>query len=848
MIKLVIETPEGISEFNFKNEAVLGRDTTCEVQILDPLSSRRHCRIYREEEKFFVEDLNSSNGTKLNGEPVKKSELTEKDCVQIGQVKIKIQKQHSVKLQKVAFEPVIIQVKSADKSKEYNFLQSEVVFGREDSNDVTLNEKLSSRKQFKFIIGLNQIFVEDLGSANGTKIKDEKIVGKIPYRPGTIVTVGGTEIVLNLKNVVQLPILVVSRLNDVKEVILNGEIIFGREATCQFVLQEGNASRRHFKIFKEGEHLYVEDLKSSNGTRHNGIKLTSRAELRPGDLITVGETNISLKRNINDPDAASLEANSWKLSVETEIESHEYSFISGMEVGRDEDCAVTIKDVKSSRRHCKFLLEGGKYYVEDLGSSNGTKVDGIAITKKEITENNVIEIGSTKIKLARGRPDKMLGQVIRGYQVLKCVGKGDNGAEYIGRQTSMKRLVTLKVVAEKFLETEAKKQNFLKDTVELAKVQHPHLLTILESFSHRLGDKEVHILATEYLEGLPLSKRIQKNGKIEVNNAVHFIEQACAALQVLHSKNLFHKNIKPSIFLITKDGKVKLSDAGLSKPELKSEYELSTEAIWYEAPERAKGKPATAASDIYELGATLYHAVTGRVPFDGKTALAVNTKKINMLPEEPCKIDSSISVNLNKVIVKCMQIEPALRYTSVGELQKDLEALNAAPVVWDAGEDYRQFEKIKKQDYQSVLWIVTGILSIIGIALNWWAINYNTETNQLTRGYYKLEAVASTGKQKYEENIQTLQEIMQGEYPKILKDKAKVFKDKIDFMQKDLTPKDQIELYVKAINLISQGGDNIQEGYKILKNLSQIVAPETTFGKKVIKKEQAIKAMLNTQN
>jgi len=847
MIKLVIETPEGISEFNFKNEAVLGRDTTCEIQILDPLSSRRHCRIFREEEKYFVEDLNSSNGTKLNGEPVKKSEITEKDCVQIGQVKIKIQKRQSVKMEKVAFEPVTVLVKSADKSKEYNFLQSEIVFGREDSNDVTLNEKLSSRKQFKFIIGLNQIFIEDLGSSNGTKIKDEKIVGKIPYRPGTVVTVGGTEIVLNLKNVVQLPILVVSRLNDVKEVILNGEIIFGREANCQFVLQEGNASRRHFKIHKEGELIFVEDLKSSNGTRLNGIKLSSRAEFKQGDLITVGETNISLKRTITDADAAILEANSWKLIVETELESREYSFASPMEAGRDEDCGITIKDVKSSRKHCQFLIEDGKYFVEDLGSSNGTKVDGVAVTKKEITENSIIEIGATRIRLAKGRPDKMLGQVIRGYQVLKCVGRGDNGDEYIGRQTSMKRLVMLKVVAEKFLETEAKKQNFLKDTVELAKVQHPHLLTILESFSHRLGDREVHILATEYLEGLPLSKRIQKNGKIEVNNAVHFIEQACAALQVLHAKNLFHKNIKPSIFLVTKDGKVKLSDAGLSKPELKSEYELSTEAIWYEAPERAKGKPATAASDIYELGATLYHAVTGRVPFDGKTALAVNTKKINMLPEEPSKIDSGISANLNKVIMKCMQIDPVARYASVGELQKELEALNVAPVVWDAGEDYRQFEKIKKQDYQSVLWIIVGVLSIIGIALNYWAINFNTETNQLTRGYYKLEAVASSGKQRYEENVETLKELMQGEYPKILKDKAKEFKESIDILQKEVTPKYQIDLYVKAINLLSQGGENIQEGYKILKDLSLIVALDSSFGVKVIKKEQAIRDLLNKQ-
>jgi pSer/pThr/pTyr-binding forkhead associated (FHA) protein/serine/threonine protein kinase len=848
MIKLVIETPEGISEFNFKNEAVLGRDTTCEVQILDPLSSRRHCRIYREEEKFFVEDLNSSNGTKLNGEAVKKSEITEKDCVQIGQVKIKIQKKHSVKIPKTIFEPVVIQVKNSEKSKEYHFAQNEIVFGREDSNDVALNEKLSSRKQFKFIVATEQIFIEDLGSANGTKIKDEKITGKILYRPGTIVTVGGTEITLNLKNVVQLPILVVSRLNDVKELILNGEIIFGRDATCQFVLQEGNSSRRHFKIYKEGETLYVEDLKSSNGTRHNGIKLTNRAELKPGDLVSVGETNVSLKRSANDPDMAILEQNSWKLSVVADMEAHDYVFVSGMEVGRGDDCAVIIKDVKSSRKHCKILLEDGKYYVEDLGSSNGTKVDGVAITKKEITENNLIEIGTTKIRLARGTPDKMLGQAIRGYQVLKCVGNGDNGAEYIGRQTSMKRLVTLKVVAEKFLETEAKKQNFLKDTVELAKIQHPHLLTILESFSHRLGDKEVHILATEYLEGLPLSKRIQKKGKIEVNNAVHFAEQACAALQVLHSKNLFHKNIKPSIFLITKEGKVKLADAGLSKPELKSEYELSTEAIWYEAPERAKGKPATAASDIYELGATLYHAVTGRVPFEGKTALAVNTKKINMLPEEPIKIDLSISANLNKVIVKCMQIDPSLRYASVGELQKELEALNVAPVVWDAGEDYRQFEKIKKQDYQSVLWIIVGVLSIIGITLNWWAINYNTETNQLARGYFNLEAVASAGKQKYDENIQTLKEIIQGEYPKILKDKAKEFKDKLEFMQKDVTPKDQIDLYIKAIELISQGGDNVQEGYKIIKNLSQIVSPDTTFGKKVIKKEQAIKALLIIPN
>ena len=850
MVKLLIETPEGVTEFDLKSEAVLGRDTTCEVQILDPLSSRRHCRIFKENDKFFVEDLNSSNGTKLNGEPVKKSEITETDCVQIGQVKIKIIKPQSATTVKKQIEPVVVVVKSQDKNKEYNFTKEEISFGREDSNDVTLNEKLSSRKQFKFIITPENIFLEDLGSSNGTKIKDEKVVGKVVYRPGTIVTVGGTEITLNLKNVnvVQLPILLINRKGEQKELILNGEIIFGREASCNFVLQEGNSSRRHFKIFKEGNFVYVEDLKSSNGTKHNGIKIITRTQLNIGDVITVGDTNISLKNQNVENLSVAPDANAYKITVMTDMETREYPLVNGIEVGRGDDCAIIIKDAKSSRKHSRFLVEDGKFYIEDLGSSNGTKVDGVVITKREISDSNLIEIGATKIKISKGMPDRILGQTIRGYQILKCFGVGDNGAVYIARQQSMKRIVALKVVAEKFLETETKKQNFLKDTMEFAKIQHPHLLTILESFSDIVVGKNLHILVTEFVECLPLTKRIQKNGKIEANNAVHFIEQACDALQVIHAKNLYHKNLKPSVFFISKDGKVKLADAGLSKPELKSEYELSTEAIWYEAPERAKGKPATAASDIYELGATLYHAVTGRVPFDGKTALAVNTKKINMLPEEPNKVESSISTALNNVIMKCMQIDPANRYASVVELKKELVALNAAPVVWDAGEDYRQFEKIKKQDYQNLLWIITGVLCLMGITINWLIYSKHEEDKQLFNGYSALSNISKASSSSADESSKALNEIINGNYHQIVKDKALEFKQKIDIVKKDSTPQEQINQYIKALNLINEGGNSTQEGLAILKDLAGKVSPDSTFGKKVIKKEQAIRQMLKNPN
>ena len=847
-IKLVIETPEGKTEFDFKNEAILGRDATCEVQILDPLSSRRHCRIYQENNKYYVEDLKSSNGTKLNGSAVIKSEITETDCVQIGQVKIKLLKKDTVKIVKKVVEPVVITVKSQDKNKEHHFSQEEISIGREDSNDVVLNEKLSSRKQFKFLITPENIILEDLGSSNGTKLKNEKVTGKVMYQPGSVVMVGSTEIVLSLKNVVQLPILVVSRQNDQKEILLNGEVVFGRDEGCNCVLQETLSSRRHFRIFKEGENLFVEDLKSSNGTRHNGIKLTNRAVFKSGDIVSVGETNVSLK--VNNFENVNVEANpnAWKVCVSVDMEAREYILYHGMEIGRGEDCAIIIKDAKSSRKHSKFLLEEGKIYIEDLGSSNGTKVDGAAASKKEVNENTLIEIGATKITISKGVPDKLLGQDVHGYKFLKCLGVGDNGAVYLSRQNSMKRLVAIKIVAEKFLETEAKKQNFLKDTMELAKIQHPHLITILETFSDRVIGKEVHLLVREYVEGLPLSKRIVKKGKIESNNAVHFIEQACDALQVLHAKNLFHKNLRPSVFLITKEGKIKLADAGMTKPELKSEYELSTEALWYEAPERAKGKPASASSDIYELGATLYHTLTGKVPFDGKTALAVNTKKINMLPEEPMKLEPSISPVLNKIVMKCLQIEPANRYASVVELKSELMALNAAPVVWDAGEDYRQFERIKKQDYQSTLWIIVGVLCILGVAVNWLSITKRHENKLLVEGFSRLEKISTSPKEKATESIKELDALISGEYPEEVKAKAGEFKEKIQYTQKDNTPQDQIDQYIKAINLVGQGGDSVQEGWQLLKDLSEKVSVDSTFGKKVIKKEQAIKTMLKSSN
>lgn len=579
----------------------------------------------------------------------------------------------------------------------------------------------------------------------------------------------------------------------------------------------------------------LEDLGSSNGTKINGEKITKKA-LAFNDIIVVGDTKVEVIQD---------KPKEIKVVLTIEDSVKEFKFFGGMIIGRDETNDIQVLDDKCSRKHAQLILEGGKFYLQDFGSSNGTKVDGIPITKNEISYKSKIQIGKATLTLEEGPIDTLLGATLKGYKILKVLETGDNGTMYLGKQFSMGRLVAIKKIAEKFIASPEKKKKFLEDSIVFAKFQHEHLLAIIESFAVTWNNEEAHFLVTEYAQGLPLSRRIKKRGTIKINNAVQFCIQACDALTKLHENQVFHQNLKPSVFLITKEGRLKLADAGLSKPELKSEYELSTEALWYEAPERYKGEPASVASDIYELGATLYHAITGRVPTEGKTALAVYTKKSNIKPDEPKTIDESIPKKLSDIILKCLSIIKEERYASASEVKQELIALHAEPIKWDAEDDYNHLAEIKRQDLQGLLWTIAGILCILGVAVNYFLL---TDKYTAQRGVEALKTLKDISESKTisrEESAQKINAIISGQYPEEIRMKAIDMRNQLNGADTRVVPEEDVNEYLAILQLIEEfGTSKINEARQRLEKLSMRTDPKSPFGAKVKSKAEHLKKIL----
>ncbi|PCJ52554.1 MAG: hypothetical protein COA79_23395 [Planctomycetota bacterium] len=842
-MKIFVETPEGKSDFTFKHMAILGRDPTCDIKIDDPLSSRKHCRIKVDGGKIYLEDLGSSNGTKVNDESVKKAIIKETDVIQIGKIKItvKLPPPKSVKLVKAG---MVVVVESNGKKKKFTIKKDTVVLGREDTNDIVLNEKLSSRKHIQLTNEGDTIYLEDLGSSNGTRFNGAKISGKLSIPSSGVIEVGGTKITVEtLSGESQPPKdeqpsveLLVTSPSKQETIRLIDTLVFGRDDVCDVVIFESSSSRRHFSItLKDGE-VIVEDLNSSNGTKVNGERIKTHI-LKVDDILSVGDTKIQLK-------IENVKVKFFKVVIEHEMQFREYPFKDGILLGRGNECDIVLRDVKASRNHAKISFEENKYYIEDLDSTNGVTINQIKISKNEIPFGSYARIGKTKISIAEGEVDSHLGQLYNGYDILKRVSHDDNGTLYVAHQRSMRRTVTLNFVDAKFFEEEEKKKAFLEDTSRYSRIHNPHLVSIIESFTVNSHGNQSHVLATEYIEGLPLIKRIEKNGKIKVNNAVQFAIQACEGVESLHEKKLYHQNLMPSTFLITKGGIVKLSDAGMSKPELKSDYELSSEALRYEAPERGKGQSASISSDVYELGATLYHAVTGKPPFDGKTTLAVNTKKINILPEEPNKIIENIPSKLNDVIMKCLQINPESRYATMTALSQELQALNAAPVEWDLEDDYDSFETMQNQDISSLLWIVLGIFCVLGIMLNIFLYNSQSESSAKANAFQQLEKILKNA----EVNADNVQDEL-GEFIKTttsieVKNKAKTILANMENRFRSDVPEDILNDYKKSLVLLNAGGESVQEAVELLKDLEGRTSENTQIGIKVRSKLFSVQAML----
>jgi len=266
---------------------------------------------------------------------------------------------------------------------------------------------------------------------------------------------------------------------------------------------------------------------------------------------------------------------------------------------------------------------------------------------------------------------------IAGYKLETRLGQGAMGVVYRATQASIGRPVALKVLRPKLAKNKTYVARFMREARSAARVEHPN---IVAAYDVGQSEEGYHYFAMEFVEGDSLKRVVKKEGVLPEKRALETILGVAGGLEHASRVNMVHRDIKPENILIAEDGTPKLADFGLAKAPDDATVTQAGSVFGtphYASPEQARGEDLDARADIYSLGATFFHCVTGRPPFDGDTIGVVMAKHMEEPLTPPHEVNPDLSENTSQVISKMMAKDPASRYQSATELIRDLELILA---------------------------------------------------------------------------------------------------------------------------------------------------------------------------
>ncbi|MCW8130653.1 MAG: protein kinase [Planctomycetota bacterium] len=372
-----------------------------------------------------------------------------------------------------------------------------------------------------------------------------------------------------------------------------------------------------------------------------------------------------------------------KLILHLSDSSKEFPLNGSVTIGRQSSNTIQINEPKASRSHARVVQVDGEYLVEDLESSNGTKVNGRKVAKLALSHGDTIQIGATRLvfddpgaKAAKPKvssskstreikahaqkedTDALCGKDLGGYQIISRLGQGGMGTVYRAKQLSMDREVALKVMKKDLSQNREFVKGFLKEARMAGQLTHPAIVQV-----HDVGeDGGTLYFSMEIVEGESVYAMLKRDGKVNVAKSLDIAVAVCEALAHAQRHRVVHQDIKPHNIMVDKRGIVKVADLGLAtmagrdkNAEKKSNVLMGTPH--YMAPEQSQKRAIDTRTDLYALGATLFHMVTGRVPFDGPTSLVVITKHITQERPDPRQYDVTIPADLAGVILEMMSVD-----------------------------------------------------------------------------------------------------------------------------------------------------------------------------------------------
>lgn len=285
----------------------------------------------------------------------------------------------------------------------------------------------------------------------------------------------------------------------------------------------------------------------------------------------------------------------------------------------------------------------------------------------------------------------MIGKVLGNrYEIIEQIGNGGMALVYKAKCKLLDRFVAIKVLKDEFLDDEEFIRKFKRESQAAASLSHPNIVNIYDVGVEEDGVKNIHYIVMEYIDGKNLKEIIKEKGAFNLEDTLNYSLQIAEALQNAHRNHIVHRDIKPQNIMLTNDKRIKVTDFGIARAATTSTVTTSSNvlgSVHYFSPEQARGGYTDEKSDIYSLGIVMYEMITGKLPYEGDSAISVALKHVQEDIIPPRQLDKTIPLALETIILKCVQKRQGDRYSNIGDLINDLKTINSFTPVEDSSKE-----------------------------------------------------------------------------------------------------------------------------------------------------------------
>lgn len=411
--------------------------------------------------------------------------------------------------------------------------------------------------------------------------------------------------------------------------------IVGYEADNFIVLDAIGISGKHMRLSSKGEHLFIEDLQSLNGTYINQKLLSEKTQLSDGDIVQIGLLQLRFNTGFN----------LWSMTAEKPENSifsaDEYDITEFQEAEEEFSTAVTViasPEIKAA------LKSGNVSALQNFAPPQNTNVT----VGSKFSLENLKELGK--------------------YKIIKKIGKGGMGIVFLARHKVLNSYRALKVLPHSVKEENHDfYERFMREARIASDIRHPNIVGVMDAEAD--VEQDVSYIVMEFIDGGNLRRILKIQKKLPEIQVLLIARSIAAALKGIAEHNIIHRDIKPDNIMFTRHGEVKLADLGIAKNDnddaniTQSDAMIGTPA--YLSPEQIENpKEVDIRSDIYSLGATLYEMLTGSPPYTGKNTYDIVHKMLSESIPDPRLKNPSISSITAKIVMKMLQKTPSKRYQS----------------------------------------------------------------------------------------------------------------------------------------------------------------------------------------